>query len=79
MSKISENIEELKDLREGFKDPGTWEREFLNKLDVGNLILYYLIPILEDFEKQLKIIEVELGIYAEKEIKKIKVGGTDPD
>ena len=79
MSKISENIEELKELREDFKNPGTWEIEFLNKLDVGNLILYHLIPILEDFEKRLKTIEAELGIYTEKEIKKLKVGGTDPD
>ena len=37
-----------------------------------------MIPLLEDFEKRLKAVEAELGIYTEEEIKKIKVGGTDP-
>jgi len=39
----------------------------------------FLIPVLIDFEKRLKTIENKLGIYTEEEIKKIKVGGTDPD
>ena len=34
---------------------------------------------LQDFENRLKIVEAELGIYTDEEIKKIKVGGTDPD
>jgi len=38
-----------------------------------------MIPLLEDFEKRLRVVEAELGIYTEEEIKKIKVGGTDPD
>ena len=43
------------------------------------LVLEGFILILEGFEKRLKTIEVELGIYTEEEIKKIKVGGTDKD
>jgi len=38
-----------------------------------------MIPLLEDFEERLKIVETELGIYTKKEIKKIKIGGTDPN
>ena len=38
-----------------------------------------MIPLLEDFEKRLKKAEIELGIYTEEEIKKLKVGGTNPD
>jgi hypothetical protein len=38
-----------------------------------------MIPLLEDFEERLKKVEAELGIYTEEEIKKIKVGGTDPN
>lgn len=42
------------------------------------IIMAYLMPILEDFEKRLKAIEIELRIYTEEEIKRIKIGGTDP-
>ena len=38
-----------------------------------------MIPLLEDFEKRLKTVEAELGIYTEEEIKKLKIGGADPD
>lgn len=38
-----------------------------------------MIPLLENFEERLKRVEAELGIYTKKEIKKIKVGGTDPE
>ena len=34
---------------------------------------------LKGFEKRLKKVEAELGIYTEEEIKKIKVGGTYPN
>ena len=64
---MSKNLEELKKARNyyyGLNNP---------------IIMAYLIPILEDFEKRLKKIEAELGIYTKEEIKKIKVGGTDLD
>jgi len=68
---MSKNLEELK--ADG-KDP-----QYYDGLGVGISIMYYLIPILEGFEKRLKTIEAELGIYTEEEIKKIKIGGTDSD
>ena len=43
------------------------------------LVLEGFILILEGFEKRLKTVEAELGIYTEKEIEEIKVGGTDSD
>lgn len=68
---MSKNLEDLK--ADG-KDP-----QYYDGLGVGISIMYYLVPILEDHEKRLKKIEVELGIYTEEEIKNIKIGGTDPD
>ncbi len=41
--------------------------------------IHLAFKALEDQEKRLKKIEIELGIYTEEEKKKIKVGGTDPD
>jgi len=38
-----------------------------------------MIPILEDFEERLKVVETELGIYTDEEIKEVELGGTDPD
>ena len=66
---MSKNLEEFKKMI-----------KFPNKMFNTNqlIILGNLIPVLEDFEKRLKAIEAELGIYTEEEIKKIKVGGTDP-
>ena len=43
------------------------------------LVLEGFILILGGFEKRLKKIEIELGICTKKEIKNIKVGGTDSD
>ena len=63
---MNKNIEDLKSRR--YRD-GNYEIPFR----------YCLIETLEDFEKRLKTVEAELGIYTEEEIKKIKVGGTDPD
>lgn len=68
---MSKNLEELKELNEN-------EKDFKN-LRLQDFVMYYLIPVLEDFEKRLKTVEVKLGIYTEEEIKKLKVGGTDPD
>lgn len=33
----------------------------------------------KELEKNLKKVKAKLGIYTEEEIKKIKLGGTDPD
>ncbi|GAH52560.1 unnamed protein product [marine sediment metagenome] len=66
---MSKNLEELKELNENdYKG-----------LRLQDVVMYYVIPVLEGFEKRLKKIEAELGIYTEEEIKKLKVGGTDPD
>ena len=67
---MNKNIEELK---ESNKD------DFFEGLGLQIFIGYYIIPILLDFEKRLKTIEVKLGIYTDEEIKKVKVGGTDPE
>lgn len=45
----------------------------------GSALFKHIIYTLVDFEKRLRTIEAELGIYTEEEIEKIKVGGTDPD
>jgi len=59
----------------------------MNKnLEELNFVIYknidfrrFLIKVLEDFEKRIKTIEAELGIYIGEEIKEIKIGGTDPN
>lgn len=63
---MSKNLEELK-------------KEHISNITDIKIIMYHLMPILEDFEKRLKKAEAELGIYTEEEIKNIKVGGTDPN
>ena len=68
---MSKNLEELK--KDG-KDI-----QYYDGLGVGISIMYYLVPILEDYEKRLKAVETELVIYTDEEIKNIKIGGTDPD
>lgn len=68
---MNKNLEELKELSEN-------ERDF-KSIRVQDFVIYYLIPVLEDFEKRLKIVESKLGIFTEEEIKEIKVGGTDPE
>ncbi len=67
---MSKNLEELKEENQD---------EYFEGLGLQIFIGYYLIPILEEQEKRLKVVEAELGIYTEEEKKKIKVGGTDPD
>lgn len=67
---MSKNLEELKEISENEKD--------FKSLRLQDFVIYYVTPVLVDFEERLKRIEDELGIYTEKEIKKIKVGGTDP-
>ena len=75
---MSKNLEELKKIKkENFTDTDDF-KIYGTKEDVSN-ILTYLIPLLEDFKKRLKVVETELGIYTEEEIKNIKVDGTDPD
>ena len=59
----------------------------MNKdLEELNFVIYknidfrrFLIKVLEDFEKRIKTIEAELGIYTGEEIKEFKLGGTDLD
>jgi len=55
-------------------------------LEELNFVIYknidfrrFLIKVLEDFEKRIKTIEAELGIYTGEEIKEFKLGGTDLD
>lgn len=45
----------------------------------GSALFKHIIYTLIDYEKRLKVIETELGIYIKEKIEKIKVGGTDPD
>jgi len=66
---MSKNLEELKELN---------EKDF-KSLRLQDFVMYYLTPILEDFEKRLKTIEAELGIFTDEEIKEVKLGGADPD
>lgn len=66
---MSKNLEDLNKLNE----------DDYKSLRLQDVIIYYIIPVLENQEKRLKTVEAELGIYTEEEIKKIKVGGTDQD
>jgi len=68
---MNKDLEELKELVEDEKD--------FKSLRLQDFVMYYLIPVLVDFEKRLKKVEDELGIYTDEEIKKIKPGGTDPN
>ena len=45
----------------------------------GSALFKHIIYTLVDFEKRLKIIEAELGIYTDEEIKNIKIGLDDPN
>ncbi|MBA7591550.1 hypothetical protein ES708_33709 [subsurface metagenome] len=83
---MNKNIEELKkiedeifktDIKKLDEKELTYMMEKIVHCEI--LILEGFILILEGFEKRLKKIEIELGIYTEEEIKKIKIGGTDPD
>lgn len=65
---MNKNLEELKKVK-SFCCPETMDEKTRKNI----------IPILEGFEKRLKAIEVELGIYTEEEKKNIKLGGTNPD
>jgi len=83
---MNKNIEELKkiedeifktDIKKLNEKELTYMMEKIVHCEI--LILEGFILILEGFGKRLKAIEIELGIYTEEEIKKIKIGGTDPD
>ena len=60
---MSKNLEILKKLKSFDWNDGTdrWETK------------KNMIPLLEDFEKRLKIVEAELGIYTDEEIKEISL------
>lgn len=66
-------------MNKNLKDLSELNENDYKGLRLQDVVIYYVIPILEDFEERLKKVEAELGIYTEEEIKKIKVGGTDPD
>ena len=66
---MSKNLKDLNELNE----------DDYKNLRFQDIVIYYITPVLEDFEKRLKKVEAELGIYTKEEIKKLKVGGTDPD
>ena len=68
---MSKDLGELKELAEEEKD--------FKSLRTQDFVIYYLIPVLEGFEKRLKRIEVKLGIYSDEEIREIRLDGTDPD
>jgi len=83
---MNKNIEELKkigdeifkiDIKKLDEKELTYMMEKIVHCEI--LILEGFALILEGFGKRLKAIEIGLGIYTEEEIKKIKVGGTDPD
>lgn len=81
---MSKNLEELIKFRDCvFFIYGTHKRKRSDldiiESDLTTKIIYRMICILEDFEKQLKTVKAELGIYTKEEIKNIKVGGTDSD
>jgi len=56
---MNKNLEELKEQNED---------NFFEELGLQTFIKYYLVLILEGFEKRLKAIETKLGIYTEEEI-----------
>ena len=77
---MSKNLEELKEKKKDYINcniPGCGMVEE-DAINIG-FFMDQTLKVLEDQEKRLKVIEAELGIYTKKEIKKIKIGGTDPD
>ena len=77
---MSKNLEELKEKKKDYIDRDVPESG-MDEEDAMNIgfFMNQALEVLEDFEKRLKRIEAELGIYTEEEIKNIKVGLTDPD
>jgi len=75
---MNKNIEELKKIEDKIFETNI-KKSDEKVLTYKITFRYVLVEVLEDFEKRLKAIEAELGIYTEEEIKKIKVGGTDSD
>ena len=77
---MSKNLEKLKEIKKDYINcnmPGCGMVEE-DAMNIG-FFMDQTLKVLEDQEKQLKKIEAGLGIYAGEEIKKLKVGGTDPD
>ena len=70
---MNKNLEELKRRIEIRDKVGYTNEESIVEM------LCDFIPILEDFEKRLKTVEAELGIYTDEEVKEVKLDGTDPD
>ena len=77
---MSKNLEKLKEIKKDYINcnmPGCGMVEE-DATNIG-FFMGQTLKVLEDQEKRLKKIEAELGIYTKEEIKKLKVGGTDPD
>jgi len=81
---MNKDLEELKELAEN--------EEHFKSLRSQDFVIYYLIPVLEDFEKRIIKLEKkeesfgpkirlikEVPKRKPKTVQKIKVGGTDPD
>ena len=76
---MSKNLEKLKEMKKDYINcniPGCGMVEE-DAMNIG-FFMDQTLKVLEDHEERLKVVETELGIYNEEEIKNIKVGGTDP-
>ena len=77
---MSKNLEKLEEMKKDYINcnmPGCGMVEE-DAMNIG-FFMDQTLKVLEDQEKRLKKVETELGIFIEEEIKKIKVGLTDPD
>jgi len=77
---MSKNLEDLKEIKKDYINcnvPGRGMDEE-DAMNIG-FFMNQTLKVLGDYEERLKKVETELGIYTEEEIKRIKVGGTDPD
>ena len=77
---MSKNLEELKnDLKSYRSCIKIYQSDGYDiSYDIEDFVQHG-INLFEDFEKRLKVVEAELGIYTEEEIRNIKVGLTDPN
>ena len=77
---MSKNLEKLKETKKDYINcniPGCGMVEE-DAINIG-FFMGQTLKVLKDHEERLKKVETELGICTKEEIKKIKVGGTDPD
>ena len=77
---MSKNLEELKEKKKDYINcnmPGCGMVEE-DAINIG-FFMDQTLKVLEDQEERLKKVETELGIFTDEEIKKVKIGGNDPD